>query len=57
MPAETIKPTEEQPAGHGDTPDLPQPKSPKEWAEQRGNGADALSQYQQASRQAAQSRT
>jgi len=45
MAAETILPTQQQPAGHGSTPDLPEPKSPTEWAEARAAGADALSRY------------
>jgi hypothetical protein len=31
-----LLPSEAQPAGHGGTPDLPQPKTPMEWAQQRG---------------------
>ena len=42
-----LLPTEPQPAGHGDTPPLPGPKTPGEWAEARSAGSDALSQYAQ----------
>jgi hypothetical protein len=56
MPAETLLPTEAESAGHGATPELPKPKTPKEWAEQRGNNADALSQYARESRDAAAAR-
>ena len=42
MPTAKILPSEEQPAGHGATRELPEPKSPKEWAEARGNGTDAF---------------
>jgi len=50
MTTAKIKPTEEQPAGHGGTPDLPVPKTPKEWAEARGERSDAISLDVQASR-------
>lgn len=42
MPTAKILPSEAQPPGHGATPELPEPKSPKEWAEARGNGTDAF---------------
>jgi hypothetical protein len=56
MPAETIMPTDTQPAGHGGTPELPQPKTPLQWAELRGERTDALSEYQAQARQAAAER-
>ena len=55
MPTAKIKPTEAQPAGHGATRDLPTPKTPKEWAEARGERSDAISQDVQESRANAQS--
>jgi len=36
MPTAKILPTEAQPAGHGATPPLPEPLTPKEWAARRG---------------------
>jgi hypothetical protein len=44
MPTAKILPSEAQPPGHGATRELPEPKSPQEWAEARGNGTDAFSQ-------------
>ena len=53
MPTAKILPTEEQPAGHGATRELPVPKTPKEWAEARGNRTDAISEFARESRELA----